>query len=394
MALTKLTALVFCSGMSAMTPRQRVLTAVGLQQPDRVPIDLGGTGATSIDQGAYEDLKAYLGVETATEFIYKRSGVALPAQQILERFQSDTRRIIPQTAHYEVRSVDLDSQTHRNEWGVVMQDIGSGFLVPSVCPFDEHSTPADIEQHPWPDPDDPARVAGLAHSATTLHSGTDYAVILQVPSQVFSFGAAVCGAEAWLIKVATDPLFVETLVATAVDLQLQMAVNMLNAVADHVDIVGCADDFASQRAPMLAPSLYRQIIKPHQRRLLDAIRRHSKAKIWFHTSGNVHDLIPDFIEMGVDILNPVQVSARDMHDSQKLKREFGKDIAFWGAIDTQHVLPFGTPDQVREFVRRSIDDLASGGGYVVSSIQNIPNGTPPANICAMFETAREYGVYR
>ena len=269
---------------------------------------------------------------------------------------------------------------HKDEWGVVVRDIGLGFLVPSVCPFDEHSTLADVKQHPWPDPDDPARVAGLAHSAEALHSGTDYAVVLQVPSQVFSFGAAVCGNEAWFIKLATDPLFAETLVATAVDLQLQMTVNMLDAVAGHVDIVGCADDFASQRAPMLAPSLYRQIIKPHQKRLFDAIRRHSQAKIWFHTSGNVYDLIPDLVEMGVDILNPVQVSARDMHDRQKLKRQFGNHIAFWGAIDTQRVLPFGTPDQVRECVRRSIDDLASGGGYVVSSIQNIPDGTPPANI--------------
>jgi uroporphyrinogen decarboxylase len=135
------------------------------------------------------------------------------------------------------------------------------------------------------------------------------------------------------------------------------------------------------------------MIKPHQKRLFEAVRQHSDAKLWMHSSGNVYAVIRDFIEMGVDILNPVHVSCTDMGDTAKLKREFGKDVAFWGAIDTQRVLALGTPDEVRDEVRRRIDDLAPGGGYVVSSIQNIPDGTPPENVCAMFETALQYGGY-
>jgi uroporphyrinogen decarboxylase len=131
----------------------------------------------------------------------------------------------------------------------------------------------------------------------------------------------------------------------------------------------------------------------HQKRLFDPIKQHSGAKIWFHALGNVAELIPDFIEMGLDILNPVHVSAANMGDTRRLKREFGSAIAFWGAIDTQRVLAFGTPEEVRDEVRRRIGDLAPGGGYVVSSIQNIPDGTPSENICAMFEAALEYGAY-
>jgi uroporphyrinogen decarboxylase len=376
-----------------MTPRQRVLTAVSLEEPDRVPIDLAGTGATSIDLGAYEALKTYLGMDVKTQFIYQRSRVALPAQQILERFRVDTRRVIPKVSQYEVGTIDLDPEIHEDEWGVVTKTAGTGYPMHHKSPFNEYSTAEDIKRHPWPDPDVPDRFAGLAESARQLHTCTDYAVIMQVPSQVFSFGDAMCGTEGWFIKLAKDPTFAEALVAKGVDLKIQMAINMLKAVGDNADIVGCADDFASQRAPMLSPRLYRKIIKPHQRRLFDAIKQHSRAKIWLHTSGNVYDLIPDFIEMGLDILNPVHVSATNMDDTEKLKREFGSELAFWGAIDTQRVLAFGSPADVRDQVRRRIDDLAPGGGYVVSSIQNIPDGTPPENVCAMFEAALEYGAY-
>jgi uroporphyrinogen decarboxylase len=379
--------------MSEMTPRQRVLTAVSLKEPDRVPIDFGGTGATSIDLGAYNALKTHLDVDTETEFIYKRARVALPAQQILERFQVDTRRVIPKVSHYEVRAVDLDTEVFKDEWGVVMRKTSIGFYMHEQSPFDEHSSIEDIRRHQWPDPDDPARFAGLTESARALRATTDCAIILQVPSQVYSFGVALCGTEGWFVKLIKDPAFAEALIAKGMDLQIQMVVKMLDAVGDCVDIVGCSDDFASQRAPMLSPRLYRKIVKPHQKRLFDAIKQHSEAKIWCHTSGNVVDLIPDFIEMGLDILNPVQVSAADMDDTQRLKREFGSEIAFWGAIDTQRVLAFGTPEEVWEEVRRRIEDLAPGGGYVISSIQNIPDGTPPENVCAMFEAALEYGAY-
>ena len=379
--------------MRDMTPRQRVLTAVNLREPDRVPIDFAGTGATSIDVGAYEDLKLHLGIDAETEYIYQHAGVALPAREILKYFNVDTRRVIPKVSLYDVGVDDLDPETYVNEWGVALRTASSGYHMPYRYPFDEHSSLEDLKHYPWPDPDDPIRFAGVAECAHELHTETDNAVILQVPSQVFSFGEALCGSVAWFIKLATDPQFADALIAKGVDLEIQMVKHLLDAVGNNVDIVGCSDEFAGQDRLSISPRMYRKIIKPHQKRLFEAVRRHTNAKIWMHSSGNVYDIIPDFIDIGLDILNPVHVSCTDMGDTSRLKREFGKDIAFWGAIDTQGVLTFGTPDDVQHEVRRRIDDLAPGGGYVISSIQNIPNGTPPENVCALFEAAHEYGRY-
>jgi uroporphyrinogen decarboxylase len=265
--------------------------------------------------------------------------------------------------------------------------------MPVKYPFDEHSTVEDLKRHPWPDPKAADRVAGVAESARELHGETEYAVILQVPSQVFSFGEALCGSEVWFIKLATDPKFADYLLSIGVDFEIAWATELLQLVGENVDIVGCSDEFSGQDRPSISPRMYRSIVKPHQKRLFDAVRAQTAAKLWMHSSGNIYSVIGDFIDMGLDILNPVHVSCTDMGDTARLKREFGNDIAFWGAIDTQSVLAFGTPDEVRDEVRRRIDDLAPGGGYVISSIQNIPNGTPSENVCALFETALEYGRY-
>jgi len=156
-----------------------------------------------------------------------------------------------------------------------------------------------------------------------------------------------------------------------------------------VDIVCWGDDLGTQRGPQISPELYRRMIKPRQKRMVEAIKRHGKL-VLYHTCGSVADFLPDFIELGIDAVNPVQVSAAGM-DTQRLKREFGRDITFWGAVDTQTVLPRGSPVDVRSEVRRRIDDLAPGGGYVLCAVHNIQPEVPPENIVAMYEAALEYG---
>ena len=144
--------------------------------------------------------------------------------------------------------------------------------------------------------------------------------------------------------------------------------------------------------PILELPVYRKMIKPKQRRLVEAIKSKTDAKIYYHSCGAVFDLIPDLIELGFDILNPVQVSARGM-DTRRLKEEYGTDITFWGGIDTQHVMPFGKPEEVADEVKRRIDDLAPGGGFVFATVHNIQAFVPPENIVAAYETALEYGKY-
>jgi len=162
---------------------------------------------------------------------------------------------------------------------------------------------------------------------------------------------------------------------------------------DLLDIIMIGDDLAGQHGPLFSPAFYRRVVRPRQQRVIDTIKAHTKAKIWYHTCGNCVEYIPDLIEMGVDALNPVQISAEGM-DPAVLKQRFGRQIVFWGgAVDSQHTLPFATPQQVRDEVRRNVEILKPGGGYVFNSVHNIQAGVSPENILALFETGYEHGFY-
>jgi len=153
------------------------------------------------------------------------------------------------------------------------------------------------------------------------------------------------------------------------------------------------DDLAGQNGPLFAPRLYREIIKPRQKRLVRYIRSRTKAKIWYHTCGSVLEYLPDLLDNGIDILNPVQISAKGM-DPARLKAEFGDRLVFWGgAIDAQHVLPRASPQEVREHVRRNLEAFKPGGGYVFNNVHNIQGDVPPENVLAMFDAAYEFGKY-
>jgi len=178
-----------------------------------------------------------------------------------------------------------------------------------------------------------------------------------------------------------------------VDAYCARADRVLAALGDSIDAVMVNDDLGTQAGPMLSPDLYRKMIKPHQRRLFAHIKPRTRAALVLHSCGSVRYAIPDLIEIGVDALNPVQVSAAGM-DSAELKREFGRDITFWGGgCDTQRVLSRGSPAEVRDEVRRRIGDLAPGGGFVFCQVHNIQPEVPPANVVAMLEAAREFGGY-
>jgi len=175
----------------------------------------------------------------------------------------------------------------------------------------------------------------------------------------------------------------------------------LAEVGDLLDVIMIGDDLAGQNGPLFSPAFYRRVVRPRQQRVIDTIKAHTtaeavlrKAKIWYHTCGNCVEYIPDLIEMGVDALNPVQISTEGMRP-EFLKERFGRQITFWGgAIDTQHILPFATPEQVSEEVRRNVETFMPGGGYVFNSVHNIQAGVPPENIVALFEAGYESGFYR
>ena len=185
------------------------------------------------------------------------------------------------------------------------------------------------------------------------------------------------------------PVFAEALLERAADIFIQIANRALGEAGEYVDLVMYGDDIATQNATLFRPDLYRRMIKPRHKAMANAIKRHGKP-ILYHSCGSVYALIRDLIEVGIDALNPVQVSAANMA-TERLKQEYGRELAFWGGIDTHRVLPTGTPAEVREEVKRRIDHLRDNGGYVLCAVHNIQPEVPPENIVAMYEAAFEYG---
>jgi uroporphyrinogen decarboxylase len=375
--------------MGTMTHRERVMRALNHREPDRVPLDLGATRSTSIVVQAYERLNAHLGSGETPRIFSKWLNIAHPSQAMLARFDIDTRSL-SQGAPENRPDVLLPNDSYTDEWGVMRsRPAGSLYYDLTGAPLAGDVSEADLRAFGWPDPHDPGRTRGLAQAARRLHRETDYAVVLNMPGGIVHQAQFLRGFEDWFTDLVANQPFLQAMMERLADLWIEMAKDEFDAVGDDVDICFYGDDMAFQDGPMMSMDLYRKMIKPHHARLFSYIRSRTSARIVYHTCGSVVHLIPDLIEMGVDALNPVQTSAKGM-DTRRLKREFGNDICFWGAIDTQRVLPFGTPEQVRAEVRRRIEDLAPGGGYVLCAVHNIQADVSPENICAMYEAALEY----
>jgi len=190
-----------------------------------------------------------------------------------------------------------------------------------------------------------------------------------------------------------NPALCEALLDRTLEYWKDFYTGFLGAIGDLVDVVMIGDDLAGQRGPLFDPAFYRRVVKPRQKALVQHIKRLTKAKIWYHTCGACSVYIPELIDNGVDIVNPVQIGLEGM-DPTDLKRQFGNQVCFWGGgIDAQHVLPFASPDEVREHVRRSMQAFKPGGGYVFNNVHNIQHGVPPENVVALFDAAREFGCY-
>jgi uroporphyrinogen decarboxylase len=378
--------------MATMTHRERVSRALNHQEPDRVPLDLGSTRSTSLVVEAYENLNRFLGNQDPPRIFSKWLNIAHPNQEMLKRFDIDTRSV-SQGNPDGWQDIVFPDGSYQDEWGVVRsKPKDSLYYDLTRAPFQGDCTRADLEKFPWPDPHDPGRCRGLAEEARRLHQETGYAVVLNLPGGIVHQSQFMRGFEGWFTDLILNPSFFQALLEKIADLWIEMARDEFDAAGENLDICFYGDDMAFQNGPMMSMDLYHKMIKPHHRRLFSYIKSRSSAKILYHTCGSVVHLIPDLIEMGVDALNPVQVSAKGM-DTQRLKQEFGRDISFWGAIDTQGILPFGTPEQVAGEVKKRIDDLGSSGGYVLCAVHNIQADVPPENISAMYDTAREYETH-
>ena len=365
------------------------------EETDRVPIDLGGTLPTKIDAVPYRGLVEYLGLEEEAgeiETILEAgfSGVN-PSEEVLRRLEVDFRGISPGPAELTPNEM-LDENSYRDEWGVVWVRAGEGRpFINQGGPFQGwEPTLADLEKHAWPDPRDPGRVRGLKERARKLRQETDCAMVLNLPYCVLRELQRMRGFEQGMADLLLNPALAQGVMEHVLEVSAGVAVAALEEVGDLVDVIMFPEDMGTQDQLFMRPELYRRMIKPYHRRFVEAIRGKTGAKILIHSDGAIYDVLGDFIDMGIEALNPVQVSAKGMGDTKKLKAEFGRELCFWGAIDTHRVLPFGTPEEVAAEVRMRIDHLAPGGGYVVASVHTINAELPPANVAAMLETARNY----
>jgi uroporphyrinogen decarboxylase len=321
------------------------------------------------------------------QVLHERGKLARLAESALECLRIDTRGVVPGGGAFAVGQQASDG-TFADEWGIVRAKAsGDGYYHVVKPPLAGELTKESIRTNAahWPDPADPALAVGVGEEARRLHTQTDYAVILSLPIGVFHQAQFLRGFEAWLMDLALDPSTACYLLDRLVEHWLERARFLIEAVGENIDVIMYGDDIAHNTGPMVSPAMYRRLLKPYQMRVCSALHGWSSAKVLYHTDGDVSTLMGDFIDAGVDALNPIQVTAGNMADTAGLKRRYGDRIAFWGGVDTQQVLPFWKPEQVKAEVRRLVSDLAPSGGYIASASNDIIADVPPENIVAMLE---------
>lgn len=382
-----------------MNSRERLNLALNHQEADRVPFDLGATVLTSIHHKSYRALRRYLGLpEVEPRIVDIFQQIVAVDDDMRERLKVDVRDVAPRSsAAFHIDIKEMPGYTYfYDEWGIGwrMPVDGGWYYDMFDHPLKDAQSIAEIEKYPWPDPADPARFAGMKERAKHAATVEQHGVFMGgLSAGIMEMAAWMRGFANYFSDFANNEKLIVALMRKVMELKMIYWEKALAEAGDYVDVVNEADDFAGQFRMLISPAMYRRIVKPLHKELFDFIHAHTKAKLFFHSCGAIRPVIGDLIEIGVDILNPVQVSATGM-DSAELKREFGKDVTFWGGgVDTQRVLGDGTPDQVRADTRKRIEDLAPGGGFVFATVHNIQGNVPPENIMAMWDTLQEFGVY-
>ena len=384
-----------------MNSRERVLATLQHSEPDKIPFDIGGAPNTGIHIIAYRNLLKHWRENREVEIKDIIFQQALIDEDILQRLKVDFRGL-----DFSVfDSAKLLSKLREDEkYFFFTDDWGIKWVKPKI-----NGLYYDIRQRPLSGRIDPKEVDTLNMPKLPSREEIDVfkrkakiyrerglVVVLAGPDGgILEHAFGIRGHEDFMIDMISEPSLAKRLLDKVLTYKLQYWKLMLKEMSNLVDIVSEGDDMATQWSLIISPKLYRSILKPLHRELFCFIRKNAEKPIFinFHSCGAIKELIPDLIEIGIDSLHPVQVSATGM-DTKQLKKEFGKDLTFWGGgVDTQHILPRGTPQEVREEVKRRIEDLAPGGGFVFAAVHNIQADVPPENIIAMWEAFNEYGKY-
>lgn len=404
-----------------MTSRERVLAAINHEEPDRVPIDFAAWRSSGIQAPAYAALRRYLGVNTGRPFrLYDlMQQLAEPELELIERFHGDVVQIHRLEPSFGIRIdawkrsfvvppsggppveclVPRDYNPVPREgggWSLFAPDgtevarmlASGGYFEPVHFPLANARTPADIETVPWP-------VMAAEEAAFIRAQGerwrreTDYATLACFGGNILESGNFMFGFGEFMMRLAADRDLVECFFDRVAAWHIANLEVFLPAIEGVADIVAVGDDLGTQTSLIVSPAAYRELVKPRQARVYDYIRRHSSARLFLHSCGAIEPILGDLIEIGVEIINPVQIGASGMEPA-KLKRKYGRHLTFWGGgCDTQHTLPLGAVADVEAEVRRLVATFRPGGGFVFTQVHNILADVPPEKIVALYDTAWE-----
>ena len=404
----------YLSPNSTMTSRERVLKALRHEEPDRIPIDFGGMASTGIMAISYARLKEHLGITAGQLRVFDiGQQLAEIEVEILTRFGVDVISLenslgeeqpglwkpwhLPNgTACQVPAGLDLRPDEDNGGWliwenGISSQRMSSTslYFTQIFHPLATLTKPEELQAVPRPVISDEA-LQFLEMRAKFLYENTDFAIMANFGGSIHEIGQNLRGWSQFMMDLARGDAFTEDLIAGIVETQLANLSLYLEAVGDYVQIIQFGDDLGTQDRPQMSRKMYQKFLKPGHTKLYQYVHQNSDCAVFLHSCGSIYPLIPDLIEAGVDILNPVQTSAKNM-DPTQLKAEFGDQITFWGGgCDTQQVLPTASPDEIQQHVRDRIEIFAPGGGFVFNQIHNIQANIPPENIIAMFEAAREF----
>lgn len=373
-----------------MLGRERALMSLNHQVPDRIPLDLGSTNCTTMTKVAYDNLKKYLGIEKETRFMMENFQIVFIDEEVLQILEIDTRGVHPRPVFFKNM---VDDRTYFNEFGIKYHMPEEGLYYDMV----EHPLAGksieELKDYEWPDPARTMDLSGVRERAKNLKESNKYLLVGDIiDTGIFEPCWYLRGFENFLVDLLTDQDFVTTLLEGMYNYQLKRYSLFLQEAGEFLDVVFVGDDLATAESVIMSPKTYRDIIKPYHKEYFKNLKKLAPhARLLYHSCGSIFSFIPDLIEVGVDILNPVQVSAQNM-DTKVLKEKFGSELSFWGAIDTTRVLPRGTKKEVKEEVRKRIDDLGPEG-YILTSVHDIQPDVPPENVITMFEEARNYGVF-
>jgi uroporphyrinogen decarboxylase len=411
-----------------MNHRERILSAINHKQPDRIPLDLGATPSSGISVVAYQNLVNHLGLSNKKNHAYDViQQVTQPEIELLDLWGVDVFDIgrFFNTDENYWHSLELikgypalypkwfnpEKQTDGvwlapGECGefIGKMPLGATFFDQLIFPYDNGYPENYIELGhdmsrtvwggfgftPFDRIDEPNFWTSLREKALEARANTDRALLIGVGCNLFEWGTFLRRIDNFLMDMYLEPENVHRLLDALLERHMDFLAKVCEAVGDVVDIIKFGDDLGTNTGPLFDTETYCEFFKPHHQMMCNYVKTHSSAHTMLHSCGGIYELIPHLIEAGFEILNPVQINAINMNPTD-LKREFGKDLTFWGGgVNTQSILNRATPQQVKDHVKRNLEIFGKDGGYVFNTIHNIMPDVPAENLVAMIETLHEF----